>query len=50
VCSPAFHGCLFIKEASEYPEPGERPRLAAEVFKAGYRELLEGQCRELGIA
>lgn len=49
VCSPAFHGCLFIKAASEYPEPGERPRQAAEVFKAGCRQLLEGQCRELGI-
>lgn len=50
VRSPAFHGCLFIKAASEYPEPGERPRQAAEAFKAGCRELLEGQCRELGIA
>ena len=50
VRSPAFHGCLFIKAASEYNESGERPRQAAEAFKAGCRELLEGQCRELGIA
>lgn len=50
VRSPAFHGCLFLKAASEYPEPGDRPRQAAEAFKAGCRELLEEQCRELGIA
>ena len=37
VRSPAFHGCLFIKAASEYPESGERPRQAAEAFKAGCR-------------
>lgn len=49
VRSPAFHGCLFIKAASEYPEPGDRPRQAAEAFKAGCRELLEGLCGELGI-
>ena len=48
--SPDFHGCLFIKAASEYPEPGDRPRQAAEAFKAGCRELLEGLCRDLDIA
>ncbi len=50
VRSPAFHGCLFIKAASEYPEPGDRPRQAAEAFKAGCRELLEEQCQRLGVA
>lgn len=50
VRSPEFHGCLFIKAASEYPEPGDRPRQEAEAFKAGCRELLEGLCRELGVA
>ncbi|MCT0224401.1 TetR/AcrR family transcriptional regulator [Synechococcus sp. CS-1328] len=49
VCSPSYHGCLFIKAASEYPEPGDRPRQAAEAFKAGCRELLETLCRDLAI-
>jgi AcrR family transcriptional regulator len=48
VRSPAFHGCLFIKAASEYPEASERPRRAAEAFKAGCRHLLERECQELG--
>jgi AcrR family transcriptional regulator len=50
VRSPAFHGCLFIKAASEYPEPGDRPRQAAEAFKAGCRQLLEALCQDLGVA
>jgi AcrR family transcriptional regulator len=50
VHSPAFHGCLFLKAASEYPEASDRPRQVAEAFKAGCRELLEEQCRELGSA
>ncbi|MCT0231763.1 TetR/AcrR family transcriptional regulator [Synechococcus sp. CS-1324] len=50
VRSPDFHGCLFIKAASEYPEATDRPRQAAETFKAGCRALLEEQCNELGIA
>jgi AcrR family transcriptional regulator len=50
VRSPTFHGCLFIKAASEYPDAGDRPRQAAEAFKAGCRELLTGQCRDLGVA
>jgi len=49
VRSRDFHGCLFIKAAGEYPEAGDRPRQAAEAFKAGCRELLEGLCGDLGI-
>jgi AcrR family transcriptional regulator len=49
VRSANFHGCLFIKAASEYPEAGDRPRQVAEAFKAGCRELLEGLCGELGV-
>ena len=48
VQSPAFHGCLFIKAASEYPEPDDRPRQAAVAFKAACRQLLESLCQELG--
>jgi AcrR family transcriptional regulator len=49
VRSPGFHGCLFIKAAGEYPETGDRPRQAAEAFKAGCRELLEELCGDLGV-
>ena len=48
VHAPAFHGCLFIKAASEYPEPDDRPRQAAVAFKAACRQLLESLCQELG--
>jgi AcrR family transcriptional regulator len=50
VRSPQFHGCLFIKAASEYPEAEDLPRQAAEAFKGGCRDLLEGLCRDLAVA
>jgi AcrR family transcriptional regulator len=50
VRAPDFHGCLFIKAASEYPDPGDLPRRAAVAFKQSCRELLEGLCREAGAA
>ncbi len=50
VRSPAFHGCLFIKAASEYPAAEDLPRQAAEAFKQGCRDLLEGLCRDLAVA
>lgn len=49
VRSPEFHGCLFIKAASEYPAPEDLPRQAAEAFKAGCLQLLEGLCRDVGV-
>jgi AcrR family transcriptional regulator len=45
-----FHGCLFIKAASEYPAAEDLPRQAAEAFKEGCRDLLEGLCRDLAVA
>jgi AcrR family transcriptional regulator len=50
VRSPEFHGCLFIKAASEYPAAEDLPRQAAEAFKEGCRHLLEGLCRDLPVA
>jgi AcrR family transcriptional regulator len=50
VRSEEFHGCLFIKAASEYPAAEDLPRQAAEAFKEGCRQLLEGLCRELKAA
>ncbi|MCP9930111.1 TetR/AcrR family transcriptional regulator [Cyanobium sp. AMD-g] len=50
VRSPQFHGCLFIKAASEYPAAEDLPRQAAEAFKEGCRDLLEGLCRDLAVA
>lgn len=50
VRSPEFHGCLFIKAASEYPEAADRPRQAALAFKEGCRQLLEGLCRDVSSA
>jgi AcrR family transcriptional regulator len=50
VRSPEFHGCLFIKAASEYPAAEDLPRQAAEAFKEGCRDLLEGLCRDLAVA
>lgn len=50
VRSPEFHGCLFIKAASEYPAPEDLPRQAAETFKEGCLRLLEGLCRDAGAA
>lgn len=50
VRSPQFHGCLFIKAASEYPAAEDLPRQAAEAFKGGCRDLLEGLCRDLTVA
>lgn len=47
VRSPEFHGCLFIKAASEYPAAEDRPRQAALAFKEGCRRLLEGLCRDV---
>jgi AcrR family transcriptional regulator len=49
VCSPEFHGCLFIKAASEYPAAEDLPRQVAEAFKQGCRVLLEGLCRDLAV-
>ena len=48
VRSPGFHGCLFIKAASEYPAPDDLPRRAALAFKEGCRHLLEGLSRDVG--
>lgn len=45
--SPGFHGCLFIKAASEYPAGDELPRLAAVAFKTACQELLTRLCAEL---
>ncbi|EAQ75658.1 MULTISPECIES: TetR/AcrR family transcriptional regulator [unclassified Synechococcus] len=45
--SPGFHGCLFLKAASEYPNPGDLPRQAAEAFKSSCRELLLELCSAL---
>jgi AcrR family transcriptional regulator len=50
VRSPEFHGCLFIKAASEYPDPQDLPRQAAVAFKERCRSLLEGLCRDLPAA
>jgi AcrR family transcriptional regulator len=50
VRSPDFHGCLFIKAASEYPDPQDLPRQAAVAFKESCGTLLEGLCRELPAA
>jgi AcrR family transcriptional regulator len=50
VGSPDFHGCLFIKAASEYPDPQDLPRQAAVAFKESCRSLLEGLCRDLPAA
>ncbi|MCT0199581.1 TetR/AcrR family transcriptional regulator [Synechococcus sp. CS-1325] len=47
VRSPEFHGCLFIKAASEYPDPQDLPRQAAEAFKVSCGTLLEALCRDL---
>ena len=45
--SPAFHGCIFVKAAGEYPHPDDLPRRAAEAFKATCRVLLEHLCGDL---
>jgi AcrR family transcriptional regulator len=50
VCSPGFHGCLFIKAASEYPDPLDLPRQTAVAFNENCGTLLEGLCRELPAA
>jgi len=50
VRSPDFHGCLFIKAASEYPDPQDLPRQAAVAFKESCGTLLEGLCRDLPAA
>ena len=50
VRAPDFHGCLFIKAASEYPDPGDLPRQAAVAFKQSCRALLEGLCQAAGAA
>ncbi len=50
VRSPEFHGCLFIKAASEYPTGEALPRQAAEAFKADCHQLLERLCRDAGAA
>ncbi|WP_216901603.1 TetR/AcrR family transcriptional regulator [Synechococcus sp. CCY 9618] len=50
VRAPDFHGCLFIKAASEYPDPGDLPRQAAVAFKQNCRALLEQLCRGAGAA
>ena len=50
VRSPGFHGCLFIKAGSEYPDPEDLPRQAAVAFKNGCGTLLAGLCRELPVA
>ncbi len=50
VRSPQFHGCLFIKAASEYPAAEDLPRQAAEAFKRACRDRLEGLCRDLAVA
>ncbi|MDP1579740.1 MAG: TetR/AcrR family transcriptional regulator [Candidatus Didemnitutus sp.] len=48
--SPGFHGCLFIKAASEYPEESDLPRQAAVAFKAGCLALLQRLCGELELS
>jgi AcrR family transcriptional regulator len=48
VRSPEFHGCLFIKAASEYPAAEDLPRQAALAFKEVCLRLLESLCRDLG--
>jgi AcrR family transcriptional regulator len=48
--SPGFHGCLFIKAASEYPAESDLPRRAAASFKASCQGLLFDLCGELGLA
>ena len=48
VRSPGFHGCLFLKAASEYPAADDLPRQAALGFKERCRRLLEGLCRDVG--
>ncbi len=50
VRSPTFHGCLFIKAASEYPAAEDLPRQAAEAFKQACRDRLEELCRDLAVA
>ncbi len=50
VRSPGFHGCLFIKAASEYPDPEDLPRQAAVAFKQECGTLLAGLCRDLPVA
>ncbi len=48
--SPGFHGCLFIKAASEYPAKDELPRLAAVAFKTACLDLLHSLCADLKVA
>ena len=48
--SPGFHGCLFIKAASEYPGKDELPRLAAVAFKTACFDLLNKLCATLDVA
>ena len=48
--SPGFHGCLFIKAASEYPAKDDLPRQAAVAFKTACLDLLHSLCADLGIA
>lgn len=48
--SPGFHGCLFIKAASEYPAESDLPRRAAAAVKASCQKLLSDLCGELGLA
>lgn len=50
VRSPQFHGCLFLKAASEYPAATDLPRQAAEAFKQACRDRLQGLCRDLAVA
>jgi AcrR family transcriptional regulator len=45
-----FHGCLFIKAASEYPDPEDLPRQAAVRFKENCRALLADLCHQAGVA
>ncbi len=47
---PNFHGCLFVKAASEYPSADDAPRRAAVAFKDGCGRLLGELCLELGVA
>jgi AcrR family transcriptional regulator len=47
---PGFHGCLFVKAASEYPLADDLPRRAAVAFKSACDRLLSGLCAELGVA
>lgn len=48
--SSGFHGCLFVKAASEYPLADDLPRLAAVTFKDTCQRLLRGLCAELQVA